>query len=326
MKIDIEKLWYSKNILAVFLVPLSWLFRLVSFFRRVYYQAFSANAGLERTCVIVVGNITVGGVGKTPFVSYLAQRCKEKELKVGVVARGYGRTNESDLIEVLNDSDAAEVGDEALMLKQQISCPIVVAADRNKAVKHLEDKYDLDVIFSDDGLQHYNLARDYEIIVVGGEREFGNGRFLPAGPLREPVSRLKEADIIVCNGENTAYEYQYTAVHNGLLSSVNGSENIALEQFSNTKVHAVAGIGHPNRFFTMLENAGINVIPHVYPDHYAYKQSDLEFNDKLPIIMTEKDAVKCSRFNKNNIWYLPIKVKPNDKLEKRIAKLLEEIN
>lgn len=326
MKIDIEKLWYSKNILSIFLLPLSWLFQLVSFLRRSFYKLFHTNAAIEDVCIIVVGNITVGGTGKTPFVSYLAQLCKEKDLKVGVVARGYGRTDESVLIEVLDDSDAVEVGDEALMLKQQTSCPIVVAADRNKAVKYLNDKYDLDVIISDDGLQHYSLARDYEIIVVDGEREFGNGRCLPAGPLREPVSRLNQADIVISNGENAAYEYQYITIHNNLVPLANRSENIALEQFSNTKVHAVAGIGHPKRFFAMLENAGINVIPHIFPDHYAFKQSDLEFNDKLPIIMTEKDAVKCSRFNKDNTWYWPIKVMPNDKLEKRISKLLEDIS
>ncbi len=326
MKIDIEKLWYSKNILSIFLLPLSWLFRLVSFFRRIFYQALSPNTGFENTCVIVVGNITVGGTGKTPFVSYSVQCCKEKDLKVGIVARGYGRTDESVLIEVLDDSDVVEVGDEALMLKQQASCPIVVAADRNKAAEYLNDKYDLDMIISDDGLQHYNLARDYEIIVVDGEREFGNGRCLPAGPLREPVSRLNQADIVISNGENVAYEYQYTAVHNNLVPLANHSENIALEQFSKTEVHAVAGIGHPKRFFTMLENVGINVIPHVFSDHHAFKQSDLEFNDNLPIIMTEKDAVKCSRFNKNNAWYLPIKIMPNYKLEKRILELLEGIS
>lgn len=326
MIIDIEKLWYSKNILSIFLLPLSWLFQLVSFLRRSFYKLFHTNAAIEDVCIIVVGNITVGGTGKTPFVSYLAQLSKEKDLKVGVVARGYGRTDEYVLIEVLDDSDAVEVGDEALMLKQQISCPIVVAADRNKAVKCLNDKYDLDVIISDDGLQHYNLARDYEIIVVDGEREFGNGRCLPAGPLREPVSRLNQADIVISNGENSAYEYQYTVIHNNLVYLINSSEHKALVEFANTEVHAVAGIGNPKRFFAMLENVGINVIPHIFPDHYAYKQSDLEFNDKLPIIMTEKDAVKCSRFNKDNTWYLPIKVMPNDKLEKRISKLLEEIS
>ncbi len=326
MIIDIEKLWYSKNILSIFLLPLSWLFQLASFLRRSFYKVFHTNAGIENVCIIIVGNITVGGAGKTPFVVYLAQCCIQQGLKTGVVARGYGRADESSLVEVLNDSDAVEVGDEALMLKQQISCPITVAADRRKAAMYLNDKYDLDVIICDDGLQHYNLARDYEIAVVDGEREFGNGRCLPAGPLREPVSRLNQVDIVICNGKNAAYEYQYTAIHNNLVSLANSSENKALEQFSSKKVHAVAGIGNPKRFFVMLEDVGIKVIPHIFPDHHAYKKSDLEFNDKLPIIMTEKDAVKCKHFNKDYIWYLPIKVMPNDKLEKRISQLLEGIS
>lgn len=325
MKIDIEQLWYSKNILSIFLLPLSWLFQLVSFLRRIFYKALQSNVGLENTCVIVIGNITVGGAGKTPFVGYLAQRCMEKGLKLGIVSRGYGRSNEFTLREVLSDSDVDEVGDEALMLKQQHLCPIAVAADRRKAAIYLYDKYELDVIISDDGLQHYKLPRDYEIVVVDGERGFGNLRCLPAGPLRETVSRLSQVDIVISNGENIGYEYQFVVQCNSLVSLADDSKNKTLEEFVNLKVHAVAGIGNPKRFFAELELAGISIILHAFPDHHVYKQLDLEFNDNLPIIMTEKDAVKCKRFNMQNAWYLPITVLPNDRLEKRISKLLEEI-
>ncbi len=326
MIIDIEKLWYSKNILSIFLLPLSWLFQLVSFFRRSFYKIFRSKADLIDSCIIVVGNITVGGVGKTPFVAHLARCCKDKGLRVGVVARGYGRTDESSLIEVLNDSDAVEVGDEALMLKQQISCPIAVAADRTKAAMYLNDKYDLDVIISDDGLQHYNLARNYEIVVVDGERLFGNGRCLPAGPLREPISRLNTVDLVISNGENALYEYQYTVSYSEFVSLTSADVKKSFEDFANVKVHAVAGIGSPKRFFAVLEKADLDIIPHVFTDHYTYKQADIEFNDNLPIIMTEKDAVKCREFNTENAWYLPMTIQSNEKLGGRISKLLEEIN
>ena len=274
----------------------------------------------------MVGNITVGGTGKTPFVAYLARLIQENDLKVGVISRGYGRANEDDLIEVLSDSDANEVGDEALMLKQQVSCPIAVAADRIEAARYLNNKYELDVIISDDGLQHYKLPRDYEIIIVDGEREFGNGYCLPAGPLREPISRLNQADIVISNGENGAYEYQYTSMSNMLVSLKDHSVTKALEQFAKIKVHAIAGIGNPKRFFTMLESARIDIIPHAFPDHHAFTQSDISFNDDLPILMTEKDAVKCRKFNHGDAWFLPITAEPNDRLKIRITELIEGLS
>ncbi|MFK7815012.1 MAG: tetraacyldisaccharide 4'-kinase [Gammaproteobacteria bacterium] len=306
-------------------MPLSWLFRCISYFRRIIYQALTSKKHLQNVCIIVVGNLTVGGAGKTPFVSYLAQRCIQKGLVVGVIARGYGREDESQLIEVMQHSKAAQVGDEALMLKHQLSCPIAVAAKRIEAAKYLYDKYQLDVIISDDGLQHYKLPRDYEIIVVDGEREFGNGWCLPAGPLREPVSRLNQANIVVSNGINASYDHQYSLSYNDFLPLEEGAENKTLKSFEGHNVHAVAGIGNPKRFFAALENLGLQVIPHAFPDHYVYKQTDIEFNDNSPIIMTEKDAVKCKQFNKVNAWYLPVSVMPNKQLNDRITNLLEEI-
>jgi len=169
------------------------------------------------------------------------------------------------------------------------------------------------------------MYRDYEIIIVDGEREFGNGFCLPAGPLREPISRLKRADIIVSNGENGVYEYQYTAECHNAVSLLNHKDTKPIESFNGDKVHAIAGIGNPQRFFAMLKGMGLSAIPHVFPDHYAYTQSDLIFNDDLPVLMTEKDAVKCRKFTGKRMWYLPIKVKPNHRLEARITELLEGI-
>ena len=294
--------------------------------RRDFLTSLNLDVGLSDANIIVVGNLTVGGAGKTPFVSWLAQRCLDKNLKVGIISRGYGRENEADFVEVAMNSNVNEVGDEALMLKQQTMCPVAISADRSEAARYLQGAYDLDVIISDDGLQHYALPRKYEIVIVDGEREFGNGWCLPAGPLREPISRLKKSDMIISNGDNPAYELQYKAHFKNVVSLMDNLNERSVEAFKGTKLHAVAGIGNPKRFFKMLEKAGLDVIPHAFTDHHAFDQSDLEFDDNLPIIMTEKDAVKCKGFAVKDSWYLPISVVANDKLEQRIEKLLEDIS
>jgi len=323
LKINIEQFWYSKNILAIFLLPLSWLFRLASYLRRTYYKYITANSSSARARVIIVGNISVGGAGKTPFVAYLAKQCSDKNIGVAIVSRGYGRENENTLVEVHNDSDVTMVGDEALMLKQQCSCPVVVAADRNEAVRYLNEKYDLDLVISDDGLQHYKLHRDYEIIIVDGEREFGNGWCLPAGPLREPVSRLETVDIVISNGENNHYELIYNTHYNEVVSLTDELERLSLGAFAGLKVHAVAGIGYPKRFFNLLEKQGLEVNPHCFRDHHAFRPLDLDFGDDLPVIMTEKDAVKCVKFKNASHWFLPVNAKLEagfiDALVKKLA-------
>ena len=324
MKINSEKLWYTKNFTSTLLLPLSWLFRLVASSRNIIRKKNSLNVELKDLYIIVVGNLTVGGAGKTPLVSYLALRCRSENLKVGIIMRGYKR-NDGTLIEVLSDSAVETVGDEALMLKQQTACPVAIAVNRCEAAKYLNEKYNLDVIISDDGLQHYQLPRNLEIVVVDGEREFGNSRCLPAGPLREPVSRLKNTDLIVCNGENDNYEYQYHSTFDKVFSLADNTNSKALNFFCDTTVHALAGIGYPNRFFTMLEDAGLQIIMHPFPDHHRYNRSDLEFNDDLPILMTEKDAVKCRQFAKENTWFVPLTITPNKMLDEQLSKLLEDL-
>ena len=325
MKIDSEKLWYTKNFSSLLLLPLSWLFQIVVFVRRAYYKAIRSNQHLEDVYSIVVGNITVGGSGKTPFVAYLAQKCKQSNFKVGIISRGYKR-DDKILIEVLEDSLVEDVGDEALMLKQQTSCPVAVSADRYEAASYLHDKYKLDVIISDDGLQHHKLPRDFEIVIVDGVREFGNGRCLPAGPLREPVSRLASVDLVISNGENPAYECQYISKITKTVSLVDKTTTKNVSSFVGSKVHVLAGIGYPERFFTLLRSTGIEVITHPFQDHHHFTRQDLEFNDDLAILMTEKDAVKCKQFKKENTWYVPMSIVPNTKLENRISNLLEDIN
>jgi tetraacyldisaccharide 4'-kinase len=264
---------------------------------------------LDRVCIIVVGNITAGGSGKTPLVIRLCQILKEVGLAPGVVSRGYGREDE-ELRLVCSASDPAVVGDEPLLIARRSGVPVVVAADRCEAVRSLLKK-NVNIIVSDDGLQHYRLPRDVEICVVDGVRGFGNGQRIPAGPLREPVKRLYSVDHVVVNGESgflpadLAAESMHLAP--GMLRSLNDDLSWRLAQFKGCKVNAVAGIGHPQNFFALLRNYGINVIEHIFPDHHDYSEDDFRSMDRaFPILMTEKDAVKCTGMNLKNAWFLTV--------------------
>ncbi len=311
--------------LSTVLLPLSWLFRAISTGRRVYYKIINSNRKTPTTFIIVVGNITVGGTGKTPFVIWLAKRCKEQGLRVGIVTRGYKRTNEQKIVEVQPNSTPAEVGDEAVLLALKTACPVVAAANRRRAVELLTSKYKIDVALSDDGLQHYNLPRSVEIVVIDGERQFGNGRCLPAGPLREPTTRLDSCDLIVSNGRNDSYQHYFDIEYEDVVSLSSDTMSKPLGDFKDFTVHAVAGIGYPQRFFRMLQDADMHVIEHRFPDHHAYQEADLEFNNNDPILMTEKDAVKCKKFIGKNIWYVPISLSPNIALKEQISTLIEGI-
>lgn len=264
---------------------------------------------LPAGCIVVVGNVAVGGSGKTPLVLRLCQALRSAGLKPGVVSRGYGG-RVGGLRLVSPASDAADVGDEPLMIAQQAGVPVVVSPDRAAAARALLKK-GVDVVISDDGLQHYRLPRDVEICVVDGRRGLGNGRLLPAGPLREPAERLERVDHIVINGEANPLPAGLEAIHMslvaGLLHALNGGQNWRLAQFAGCRVNAVAGIGNPGRFFDLLRHARIHVIEHVFPDHHLYRRSDFDgMSPDLPILMTEKDAVKCRKFELDNAWYLSV--------------------
>ena len=325
LNIDLEKTWYSNSILSFLLLPLSWLFRTMVICRRAYYRLRNSARTAAEVFVVVVGNITVGGTGKTPFVIWLAQQCKDRGLRVGIVTRGYKRENEQQLVEVQPHSLPSEVGDEALLLALKTTCPVIAAADRKLAVEMLIEKYKIDLVLCDDGLQHYNLARDIEIAVVDGERKFGNGRCLPAGPLREPITRLSACDLVVSNGRNDAAKYYFEIEYNDVVSLTLDTVRKPLADFKDFTVHAVAGIGNPQRFFNLLKHVGVHIIEHSFPDHHAYQQADLEFSSNDPIIMTEKDAVKCKNIINKNIWYLPIVLSSNIVLDKKIETILEGV-
>lgn len=325
MKIDFEKIWYTRNFISTFLLPMSWLFRGVVVCRRAYYRIRNSSVNAPNSYTIVVGNISVGGTGKTPFVIWLAKKIKSKNLSVGIVTRGYKRESKDEIIEVQADSSPLNVGDEAFILAQKAACPVVVSANRKKAVELLESKYNVDVVLSDDGLQHYNMPRNYEIVVVDGDRGFGNGRCLPAGPLREPISRINSCDLVVNNGVDDSIKSYFEIIYADVVSLCSDTIRKPIMNLKDFTVHAVAGIGNPDRFFKMLRSVGLNIIEHRFPDHYVYKESDLKFSDNYPVIMTEKDAVKCKNFTTSDSWYLPISISANKNLEQQINTLIEGI-
>jgi tetraacyldisaccharide 4'-kinase len=327
----IENHWYLPHLtfLTSCLLPLSWLFRGIVATRRFCYQKNIKKSYRFSVPIIVVGNITVGGTGKTPCVIWLANLLRAQGYKPGIVSRGVGGNQRHIPRWVQADSCVQEVGDEALLLTKRTQCPMVVCVDRVAAVKELLAKTDCNIVISDDGLQHYRLQRDFEIIMVDGMRGVGNRQLLPAGPLREPMSRL-HSGMVILNGvtndkmsfslKDNVYEMHLDGEQ--LVSVKDHSKRIALSEFSSKKVHAVAAIGNPDRFFTLLRANGLDVIEHVFPDHYLFSGSDLEFADDLPVVMTEKDAVKCHNFVREKHWFIPVGAMMNDDVSTILLKYL----
>ncbi len=311
--------WYGAGARASLLQPLSWLYGAVMQLRRRAYAAGWLSSERIGRPVIVVGNLTVGGTGKTPLTLWLAQQLRARGRSVGILSRGYGRPERSARV-VGEDSSWREVGDEPLVLARRSGCATVVARDRVAGARLLAAG-GAELILCDDGLQHLRLARDCAIAVIDGARGFGNGQLLPAGPLREPAAALARADLVIVNG---APEHPSLAQlpRAGLLRMdliaaeavrVDGAEGSRpLGAFRECPVHAVAGIGHPGRFFGELRGAGLELIEHPFPDHHPFARADLNFGDSLPVLMTEKDAVKCAAFADARLWYVPVTARFSD--------------
>ncbi|MGQ9425195.1 tetraacyldisaccharide 4'-kinase [Gilvimarinus sp. F26214L] len=317
--------WYGgrHRWLATLLLPLSWLFRLLITLRRYYYHRIAPSASLP-VPVVAVGNINVGGAGKTPLLIALARALRQRGFRPGVVSRGYGSRAPHYPFLVSAGSPVEQAGDEPLMIARRSGCPVMIDADRLAAARALIAGNHCNVILSDDGLQHYRLPRDLEIVVVDGQRGVGNGHLLPAGPLREPLSRLQEVDWLVINGDGGAAiaGHGKPAQRMRLLpdawQAVHGIGTAPVEQppWSSGRVHALAGIGNPARFFQTLRDLGLDVIEHGFPDHHPFQVADLRFDDDLPVVMTEKDAVKCQAVLESakdvptatleNYWYLTV--------------------
>jgi len=324
----LDHYWYSQNLVAWMLLPLSWLFCAVSILRRLMYVNDLLPAHAMPVPVVIVGNISVGGTGKTPLLIALCEYLTQQGFKPGVVSRGYGAAMSGEHPVAVSD-DAVACGDEPVLIKQRTGCPVIIGSNRVAAAKKLLDENDCDVILSDDGMQHYRLKRDVEIAVVDTERKFGNGFCLPAGPLREPVSRLRKVNMLVHHGDSDD-KYHFSLEFGEAVNLLTG-EKKNLDLFTGGTVHAVAGIGHPDRFFNQLRARGVEVVKHAFPDHHAYTSGDIDFADNSPILMTEKDAVKCKRLqavNKTgdtieNIWSVPVSAKVSDQLGPDLIELIK---
>ncbi|MGH8212622.1 MAG: tetraacyldisaccharide 4'-kinase [Rhodanobacteraceae bacterium] len=301
---SLQERWYQEHSPPRWTLPVAALYGFVIRMRRAWYRRGWLRSERLSVPVIVVGNITVGGTGKTPLVMALVEALRAHGFQPGVVSRGYGGGARAPML-LDENPDPREVGDEPALIGLRTGVPIAVGRDRPAAARLLLD-HDVDVIVADDGLQHHALKRDIEICVVDGVRRFGNGRLLPAGPLREQTSRLDEMDFIVCNGGEPRHGEIPMRLRADNARNLRDGSLRSLHEFANTRVHAVAGIGNPSNFFGTLREYGIDSVEHAFPDHYAYAAHDLQFGDGLPVLMTEKDAVKCCSFAREDWWNVPV--------------------
>jgi len=320
-----DRVWYGKHPAALCLAPIGYLYEIFVSLRRLAYK--SGLFGVHRAAipVIVVGNLSTGGTGKTPLVMWLALKLREFGFRPGVIARGYRGVASSWPQQVRPDSDPVVVGDEAVLIAKRTGLPVAVGPKRLECIEALKKYSNVDIVVSDDGLQHYAMARDIEIAVLDGVRRFGNGACIPAGPLREPLTRLKEVDLVATVGLAGRNEFaiRYTLRSPRFVN--NPDRVVSFEDFSSKEVHAVAGIGDPERFFALLRRNGFQVTQHPFPDHHAFTPTDLEFADLKPIFMTEKDAVKCVHFHNERLWCVPLDVELPDAFEHRIKTLLKRV-
>ncbi|WP_037036020.1 tetraacyldisaccharide 4'-kinase [Rahnella sp. WP5] len=323
----IERIWSGKSPLYLLLLPLSWLYGLVSTLIRYSYKTGLKKSWRASVPVVVVGNLTAGGNGKTPVVIWLVETLQQHGFRVGVVSRGYGGRAEHYPLLLTEATPTTQAGDEPVLIFQRTGAPVAVSPVRSDAVKALLGANELDVIITDDGLQHYALQRDIEIVVIDGVRRFGNGHWLPAGPVRERESRLRSVDAVITNGGTARPGELAMFLQPGKAINLVTGEQCDASALKN--VVAIAGIGHPPRFFSTLKQLGINVQKEVaFSDHQAYTSGQLSAV-KAPgqvLLMTEKDAVKCRSFAQPDWWYLPVDAKiEGDQAEKLLQKIAELI-
>ncbi|MDU8924517.1 tetraacyldisaccharide 4'-kinase [Pasteurellaceae bacterium LIM206] len=300
------KFWYSKAKTAYLLLPFSLLFRLISSVRRGLFKLGLLKSYRAPVPVIIVGNLSVGGNGKTPVVIWLVQALRQKGLRVGVISRGYGSQSKVYPLLVKADTDPVEGGDEPVLIAKRTGAPVCISPERRQAIELLLAQSPCDIIVSDDGLQHYRLQRDFEIVVMDAVRGFGNGLLLPAGPLRELPDRLKTVDLVIANGQANRYAQAVMTLVPRYAVNLVTCEKRPLTEFE--QVVAVAGIGNPQRFFQMLQGLNIRLIEtHAFRDHQKFTPELFEKLPKTaPHFMTEKDAVKCMAFALPNWWYVPV--------------------
>lgn len=309
------KIWQTKSVITWLLSPLSLLFWLISQIRKRLYSLNILQSYRSPVPVLVVGNISVGGNGKTPVVVWLVEQLQQRGVKVGVISRGYGGKVKTFPQLVTLESSAEMVGDEPVLIVQRTNVPLAISPNRQQSIELLLSQFELDIIITDDGLQHYALQRDMEWVVIDGVRRFGNGFVLPSGGLRELPSRLNSVDAIICNGGNAEPNEHLMMLEPSEAINLLTNKHKPLSEFTQPCV-AIAGIGHPPRFFTMLENLGITLAKtQGFADHQAFDKTQLTelANNQTPLLMTEKDAVKCQAFAQENWWYVPVSAKFSEK-------------
>jgi tetraacyldisaccharide 4'-kinase len=322
----IDRIWSGKSPLFLLLLPLAWLYGLISNLIRFSYKAGLKKSWRAPVPVVVVGNLTAGGNGKTPVVIWLVETLQQHGFRVGVVSRGYGGKAESYPLLLSEETSTAQAGDEPVLISQRTGAPVAVSPVRSDAVKALLASHELDVIITDDGLQHYALARDVEIVVVDGIRRFGNGHWLPAGPMRERRSRLRSVDAVITNG-GTAHSGELAMIlqPGKAINLLTGEQR---DPASLQNVVAMAGIGHPPRFFATLKQLDVNVQKEVaFSDHQPYtldKLSGVAQSGQV-LLMTEKDAVKCRSFAQPNWWYLPVDAKIEGVLAEKLLQKISDL-
>ena len=317
----LESIWYQGAPGKQLLYPLEMLYRSLAWLDRGLKKRQTINHSLP---VIVVGNISVGGTGKTPLVVFLSELLKKMGYSPGIITRGYGGKSAQWPTLVEANTNPMDSGDEPVLIAQRTAVPIVAGPNRNDDISMLLEKYEVDVVISDDGLQHYRLARDIEIVVVDQVRGLGNKRCLPAGPLREPAERLNDCDFVVINELVPTAEYSMQ-LQAQQVCRLNYDFQQPLSSWKGLSVHAVTGIGNPSRFFQLLSSFGLNVIEHRFPDHYQFVESDIIFNEALPVVMTEKDAVKCRAFAADQHWYVPVSARLSERFSQDLLARLKTV-
>ncbi len=321
----LARYWKTRNSVSTLLWPLSLVFIVLSAIRRFFYRAGVFPISRLSVPVIVIGNIIVGGSGKTPLTIALVRELRNHGFRPGVVSRGYGGNSQVWPQRVVRDSDPFAVGDEPVEIAREAGCPVAVAPKRAAAAQLLLEQTDCDVLICDDGLQHYALDRDLEIAIVDPSVGVGNGLRLPAGPLRESRRRLESVDWVVHRGEALQRGVEFAVVAGPVRSLHKPDLSRSLASFSGQPVHAVAGIAFPERFFAQLESAGLTLRRHAFSDHHRFSAADLAFGDQSPVLMTQKDAVKCASFADDRIWAVTVRSELDPRIVREVVDRLHSL-
>jgi len=312
--------YYKKSSWIYLLIPISIFFYLSSILKKYLYKKGFLTTIKIKVPVLIIGNITLGGTGKTPLALNIIENFLKEGLKPALISRGYGGSA-NNIKEVFEFSNVRAVGDEALLIKSKSKIPIFIGKDRANVARILLKKYpETSIIISDDGLQHHRLERDYEIIVVDSQRQFGNGLIFPAGPLREGISRLKQVDAVVYKGVNNNsnfYQMKYITKH---FKNLLTNKKAILKDIKGKKIVAITAIGNPESFFSTLEGYDLKFKKVIFNDHYLFDKNDFIKYADYNIVMTEKDAIKCKKFATKNFWVLPLEIKVDDRLFRNILK------